>query len=1058
MAIFKTFNLRMAAVALFVAAALGASAQLPQLKGYRMYSDTWRTGEEQYGFCEIPTDGSTDIVPLTEGDPWTRFMSGGALTPDGYLGFDHQQMEDGQPLLSMWYRYDPVTFEETGGGPLDYFLSAPALTYDGSTGLIYCCAADFETGGFVFASVDPTTFVFTPIATINGNFWFAMAADGNGGLYAIDDHSDLIKVNQANGAITKVGATGVTTFSTGSMAIDSKSGRCFWTVTPAATFMGSLYEIDLATGHATQVCVFPDSDEFTGIYFDASSAEPKAPAAPTGLALAFANGSLSGTVCFDVPATLFDGSEAPEGQVQYVVRSGETEWTGSAAYGQRVEESVTVPESGDYVFAIQLSNEAGASPLAKIGMWIGFDAPEAIAQPLMTYGNGTATITWAHPTKTIHNQQPVDPAKMSYRITRQPDGAVVGETAGTTITDTPPLPEGELRAYSYEVTAIYNDGTVHEAEPVASNMMTVGTAKLPYLNDFSTPELMSHFHVIDADADGASWEYNSEMQATFATYGNWVPKDDWLVSPEFTLEGGKHYRLKFDVASMGEFYPELVEVYLLSAISPESTVMQLLEPTTVDNSLFGEGYKTIEMPFIASADANVYIGIHAISDYMAYYLYVDNFSLPRGVDVHAPATPADVAVIPAEDGTSHAKITGHAPLTQLCGDALTGQVDITIYRDGQKITTLEGINPGAEFAYDDSPAPGRYAYSVTASNAYGEGEPVVVNAFVGINTPMAPDGVVIMEDETMPGLVMLGWQAPVTDRAGQPLDPSTLTYLLVDIYGNIAEENITNCSAEVYALPAGFEQAFARFAVYAVNEVGVSVEPGYSAMMPIGFPFEGTWSESFADGQVATLVGSTTDNVGDDAQWTPSTDGADIKSADGDKGYISMRAGQLGVSAELLSPKITVDEAQPGFIHFYLYGQQGSGNTLELFVVDGSVRTPLCAVAVGDHQGWQCFEASLDAFKGKTVYFVFRGTAVTEVAMHLDAIGLTSTSGISSAAQQGFAVTVGHGWLQIAGTDGANVYAVDGRKVADNAVGRVAVPAGVYVVRSGDRSVKVIVK
>lgn len=1050
--------LALACVSATAAQAESTAASLPPLKGYRTYSDPWRTGQEKYGFCEIPTDGSTAITELTVGRADLNFSSGGALTPDGYLGFEHKQQHSGQPQLSRWYRYDRVTFEEIESGTFDFFFSASALTYDSASGLIYCCVADFATGGFFFGSLDPTTMQLTRIADIGDTFWFAMAADGNGNLYAVDFDSVFIKIDPTDGSITELGPTSILTYTTGSMAIDPASGRCFWTVTPMHTFMGSLYEVDLATGDATAVCTFPEADEFTGIYFDTPDGNILAPGVPQDFKADFLNGSLAGKLLFTVP----EAAEGVDGSVDYVINcTNGNSWTGTAAYGATAEVAIEVAEEGDYTFDLRLSNAHGTSPLVKCSRWIGFDMPEALAKPETKLDGKTVTISWEHPTRTQHNHVDIDPADLSYRVTRVPGDVLVGETASTIITETPEVSADDMTPYRYAVTAYFTSGsTTAIADPVMTDAMVFGTAPLPYFNDFADEEQMAHFTVIDTDADQATWTYSTDMGSAFAKYNDSADKDDWLISPAFSFEDGKHYILNLDVASMGEYNPETMEIVLLSDLSANSGVATILDPIEVTNLIF-DGYRNIEARFAAPESGNMFVGIHAMSNVNSYYLYVDNFSLSAGIDSNAPAVPTDVAVVAAEDGTPSADITGLAPALTYSGAALSGTVDIAVYRDGEHIATVSAVAPGAAFKATDTPEAGRHIYRVQASNSFGGGETLEIAAFVGVNAPKAPDGIVMFENTEMPGRVHLGWQAPTEDIAGQPLDQASLRYAIVDLYGNIVAENLEDCSFIVDAMPMGVERMFARFAIYAINEVGISPEPGYTAMIPIGFPYEDGWKESFADGTISSIIASDAANITDDAQWAPTTDKLTVKAADGDNGFVAMHAGSLGLTADLITPKCTVGAAD--YLAFAWHGTAESTNTLQVYAMEGDTPALLGEIATGTATGWQAERFDLGSYRGKDVYFIFRGKAVSHPDIYLDCLSMDSTSGIgtigSGAAKP--SVTTGRGWLEVSGTGGAeaSVFTADGRQAATIAEGnRISLSPGVYIVRCGTASVKAVVR
>ena len=83
----------------------------------------------------------------------------------------------------------------------------------------------------------------------------------------------------------------------------------------------------------------PDLNEFSGI-------------------ASFPKGTLSGTVDFTAPSTLFDGTAA-SGSLDYkVMANGTAVAQGKTSFGAKVSASVTLSQPGDYKFSVTVSNDA----------------------------------------------------------------------------------------------------------------------------------------------------------------------------------------------------------------------------------------------------------------------------------------------------------------------------------------------------------------------------------------------------------------------------------------------------------------------------------------------------------------------------------------------------------------------------------------------------------------------------------------------------------------------------------------------------------------------------
>ena len=92
--------------------------------------------------------------------------------------------------------------------------------------------------------------------------------------------------------------------------------------------------------------------------------------------MAFAEGALTGTVAFTIPA-VNAGGEPMTGDVDYAVIADDTDTlvTGTAAAGSRVEETVTLT-GGKHKLTIVLSNEHGNGKSVNVQTeWVGLDVP-----------------------------------------------------------------------------------------------------------------------------------------------------------------------------------------------------------------------------------------------------------------------------------------------------------------------------------------------------------------------------------------------------------------------------------------------------------------------------------------------------------------------------------------------------------------------------------------------------------------------------------------------------------------------------------------------------------
>ena len=96
-------------------------------------------------------------------------------------------------------------------------------------------------------------------------------------------------------------------------------------------------------------------------------------------------------------------------------------------------------------------------------------------------------------------------------------------------------------------------------------------------------------------------------------------------------------------------------------------------------------------------------------------------------------------------GARKAEIAFTAPSVAFDGTPLTELTAATIYRNGTPVKKFDtpAPAPGSLCLFTDEGAdllPGTHVYTVTASNAVGEGKPVAAEVFVGTKKTVAPKG------------------------------------------------------------------------------------------------------------------------------------------------------------------------------------------------------------------------------------------------------------------------------------------------------------------------------
>ena len=195
-----------------------------------------------------------------------------------------------------------------------------------------------------------------------------------------------------------------------------------------------------------------------------------------------------------------------------------------------------------------------------VGLFINTDHPAGFADPTPMPVSGvaighkdhaaTAVITWDAPTACEDHLTPLDPAHLTYTVTRRNDGRIVA--SGLTdcrYEDTPDFP---MQRVGYTVTAVYeHEGSDYQSAPVQSPLFAIGQPHgVPYLETFDSYNAFFTYTLVDANEDmrgdlGNGWFYDQPSQTALYYTTLSRPADDWIVSPTLALSPDRVYRLRF---------------------------------------------------------------------------------------------------------------------------------------------------------------------------------------------------------------------------------------------------------------------------------------------------------------------------------------------------------------------------------------------------------------------------------------------------------------------------------------------------------------------------------
>lgn len=420
--------------------------------------------------------------------------------------------------------------------------------------------------------------------------------------------------------------------------------------------------------------------------------------------------------------TLDDSNATPGGEGRYV--------------------DTTVPSSGKYYYKVIPFNAEGASTSstsavqsAYIGMASSVGLPTNVTASAVEGNVKQIALTWDAPTATEGYFNPDD---VAYKITRSKDKATA-ETLETAWTGTQPYIDeiDGLGSYVYTVYSVFNGSTAYSGTQ-SNAVITGGTATLPYENSFNTSNdlaLWTLFHGTDADRD---WSVSSSA----LNYWGGTTADAWAVTPLFTLEAGKAYKVTFTARVNKTTSPKNLAVCVGTQASAEAMTTEIFSETISSSSA-----TTKTTTFSIETSGDYCFGFHCFgpSDYND--LYVDDLKIEATET--APLGVSEAKAEAAPEGAPEVVLSWTNPTKTNAGTDLTAIDRVVISSGSTEVKVIENAVPGAEET-ETLPvdAAGEYSFAITAYLNDNASETVeVTSGWVGADTPKAPESVTVAFDE-----------------------------------------------------------------------------------------------------------------------------------------------------------------------------------------------------------------------------------------------------------------------------------------------------------------------
>lgn len=1042
------------------------------LQGYEGYNT-----DEKLGWYYVDGEGATTYA-------WTDVygQNGSPLVfgwmKDGNICGVSSLIQGGMMHYYQYLEIDPATGEYVESfavplkqnGVMDYSPYYTIAAYVPSEGRIYGYGYNASSDAFVFKS-SSTDFKDTRIIreVEDSEICSSLTFNETEGKLIGFNRVSFVEIDLLTGTQTPVYTPSSDLnyqYTNTALVFDSNSKQYYWNYFTKDN-KSHLATIDFAARRFNVVKNYDDMTLFTVLFGMPKAVDPNAPASAEFVEINLPEGATSGSIKFRLPAA--GQNIAATDKVKWTLSAGSaTLAQGEGAPGQEVTAKVNNLAEGQTNFIIVVEVNGYESLPAQQAYFVGEDTPAVPSNVVLT----KEALKWDAVTKGQHDGY-VNQANLTYNVYL--NNQLQGSTSETTYAIE--YPEGLVYSvYQASVEAVSGEKM---SLPAQSNTILFGSPLEIPVTFTPSDEQALLFTTEDVDGNGNCWTYDNSVSnrgSFISGYSNNSMIDEWLFLPPvdasdpdavyqismragLNTEGGN--RALLDIKGGTEASSEAMTYDMLSGqVLTDARQKQFVGYFTPSGSL-------------KDAD-QVVIGIRAYVPSGGSQIRARNFQITKtDMSAQAPAAVSYLRAVAGQKGALSATISFRMPTTRLNGEAIPENTEIEVVVRGDNKVTVKGL-PGSTQSVEVQAYRGINEFTVTPKIGSDSGAASSIELYCGVDIPAGVYNFVVDVDEDNM-VANISWDAPEVGLNGGYVDPEAVTYAFCLYNSSTGEyEPVEDLGkSKSYVFKASSETlANYRFAIQSSSEAGVTPQL-VGERVQLGNPYQLPMSENFYNAQAGkpamhyapyTLVTSEaysgTSWAIDDpssirADYTNRNHVAMIGSCDGaDKvGYMEFpkfsTAGKSGLSMSFniyqgqFAPVITLYARTLGMEGYEEIGKIPSSTESGYNIVE--VKFP----AEYDNQGWV------------SVYMSpHYDSAIQNVVLSQFRVDCADDS-VEEVVRGGCAVYASAGQLTVEAEAGSPVavYSVDGRVVASfasNGVDTVKLPAGVYVVKVGSETVKVI--
>lgn len=835
----------------------------------RMFGYNWSNNPNTIMQIDRPDMTETHLLDATN-IPVTIFLRNGNLE-----GSYFQDNQGGSVLMQSsytvtgeqnWQRTQFVSRDE-------YVKRCVRTAYDPHKDVVYGLSvvnfSDKDKIGFACYNADVriepetgrTVMPFDDIRVLNDNMpssceCSALAWDPrDGNVIGVGINGDVIRFNTKDGSYKVLFSTGlVNSTYFGGLAYSPEDRGFIWVYltrdADGATVSQDYYLINTDSKSCKLLKSIPKTEEglhqVSSLIINENYIDPLAPTAPILKADNFADRADNGTITVEIPTTNSKGLPL-SGALNYSVRVDGITYTDGKSYidasvkpGEVRTDNISGLSEGLHRITVYVSTADGhwSVPL-HIAKFVGYDTPKAPTNVNLT----ATTLTWDAVSEGKHGVS-IPASDIEYEV--WVDGEKVGTTTETNYTMD--FDSVELLSHLAAVSAVSHD---KKSELAYSNRVTVGeyrTIPAIFVPEASDILLAS---VIDEENDEYTWYYSEYYGAYYKScaYGG-RPNNDWLFLPPVNFDDPNAlYELSFEYKT-GK-YDEGLDVLLCDEIGIEGGEV-ILHSDLNTNNISGD---FVKVSTVLTTNGVKHITFHPTV--MHSDIYVRNVQVTKtGSDTNAPAVVSDLVLTAGEKGAPTCTATFTYPTTNVNGEPLASDADVTVEVKGVYKDFTPGKatgKPGTQGSVEFTPVKGRTDVFVQAMTGENRGLQLQRNLWAGKDVPGLVKNLKVSLGES-PMEVHIDFDGPGEEGFhGGWSDPSSTKYYLLAKRSDAsswARFDAVDYTEIRLDLNDTFTQALTQYAILTENNEGnsntwepVDITCGKAYTMPMRETLPGGYPE-----------------------------------------------------------------------------------------------------------------------------------------------------------------------------------------------------------------------